>query len=153
MRYVRAIYSNSSGLDGKENGGVTDCGCTAVILRTSILLGCYALCSLFASYYVVKWEETLVFSFVFHNGSFGLRCRKDIFVLGGLHLEFVHGLASLGNIDLVIALHNRELLSLSPEEKPFRRKRFSFRNHSFAREEKNMIVSFRKRKQKMETSW
>ena len=49
------------GLYGKKNGGVTDCGCTAVMLRVSILLGCYALRSLFASYYVGKVEETQVF--------------------------------------------------------------------------------------------
>ena len=100
---------------------MTDCGCTAVILRASILLRCYALCSLFASYYVVKWEETLVLSFVFHNGSFGLTCRKDIFVLGSLHLELVHRFAGLGNVDLVVALHNISLLfCFSRQERRFR---------------------------------
>ena len=96
-----------------------------MILRVSILLGCYALCTLFASYYLVKWEETLVLSFVFHNGSFGLTCRKDIFVLSGLHLELVHSLAGLGNVDLVVVLHTYfSPFCGSSEGNPFRRTHF-----------------------------
>jgi hypothetical protein len=62
----------------------------------------------------------------------------------GLHLELVHSLTSLGNIDLVVALHSDSLLLLSSAENTFRRKRFSFRSTIFTRTENNMNVSCRK---------
>ena len=42
----------------------------------------------------------------------GLICSGYIFVLCGLHLEAVHGLTSLGDIDLIVVgiAHNRSLL-------------------------------------------
>ena len=35
----------------------------------------------------------------------GLICSGYIFILGSLHLELLHSLLGLGNIDLIIALH------------------------------------------------
>ena len=61
-----------------------------------------------------------------------------------LHLELVHSLTSLGDIDLVVALHNAYLLLLSSEENTFRRKHFLFRGHSFTKDEKAMNVNWRK---------
>ena len=52
-----------------------------------------------------------------------------------LHLELVHGLTSLGDIQLVVVLvaHNRSLLFVYPESKMLSgwRASFSFRSHSF----------------------
>ena len=39
--------------------------------------------------------------------------NRDINVLSGLHLEFVHRLTGLGNVDLVVVLHKCLLLSVS----------------------------------------
>ena len=33
-----------------------------------------------------------------------LRCRRYIFLLGSLHLELIHGIASLGDIELIAVL-------------------------------------------------
>ena len=45
-----------------------------------------------------------------HNKSGSLRCRRYTLVGSSLHLELVHGFTSLGNVDLVVALHISSLL-------------------------------------------
>ena len=76
-----------------------------------------------------------------------------------LHLEAVHSLAGLGNIDLVVVLHSDSLLFIAPfhqgacflgKSNTFRRKHFSFRKHSFALRSGNITVSFRKFKHFLE---
>ena len=62
----------------------------------------------------------------------------------GLHLELVHCLACLGNIDLVVVLHSFSLLLLSWKGTLSEESIFSFRNHSFAEKGRKIRVSFRK---------
>ena len=50
-----------------------------------------------------------------------------------LHLETVHSLTCLGNIDLVAVLHTKISPLLSSDENTFRRKHFLFRGHSLAK--------------------
>ena len=57
-----------------------------------------------------------------------------------LHLELVHGLTSLRNVNLIVVLHSDSLLFLFAV----------FRIHSFAEFAGNMIVSFRNLTQKLE---
>ena len=54
-----------------------------------------------------------------HDGNSGLIGSRYILVVGGLHLELVHTLLGLGDIQLVgrIVAHNRSLL-LSFREAP-----------------------------------
>jgi hypothetical protein len=54
--------------------------------------------------------------------------QVDAHFLGCLHLETVHGLTGLGDIQLIVVIvaHRKSLLLLSSEENTFRRKRFSF---------------------------
>ena len=57
--------------------------------------------------------------------------QVDAHLLGGLHLELVHGLPGLGDVELiVIVAHNRSLLFGFPESQvAFRQESFfSFRN-------------------------
>ena len=82
--------------------------------------------------------------------------------LCSLHLETVHSFTCLGNIDLIIVLHNNlsPFLRLAfaslvfPESQvAFPRENIlSFRNSIFAECGRCMSVSFRKTKQKMETN-
>ena len=64
--------------------------------------------------------------------------------LSSLHLELLHGLLCLGNIDLIIPIaHN----TFSPfhfpgKQNAFQRKHFSFRKASFAVNKENTPVSF-----------
>ena len=88
-----------------------------------------------------------------HNGE-TLRCRKYIFIRSGLHLELVHGLTSLRNVDLVVALH----LDFSPFDvipgKPSRfplENVFSFRNPSLTKVNLAMNGVWRKDRCEMET--
>ena len=86
--------------------------------------------------------------------------QVDTNFLSSLHLEAVHSFPCLGNVDLVVVLHIFSLLLLTYifvhlaflERGTFRRKHFSFRNHSFAEKERNMIASFRKQLQKLENN-
>ena len=66
--------------------------------------------------------------------------QVDAHLLGGLHLELVHGLPGLGDIDLVVigVAHKCSLLLLSSEENTLRRKHFLFRSHSLANVENSM---------------
>ena len=67
--------------------------------------------------------------------------NRNINVAGSLHLELVHRVPSLGNVDLVVALHT--VFS------PFCFLAVLFRNHSFARNVWSISVNFRKEMQKM----
>ena len=60
---------------------------------------------------------------------------------GSLHLKLVHRFPSLGNVDLIVALHT--VFS------PFCFLAVLFRNHSFARNVWSISVNFRKEMQKM----
>ena len=75
-----------------------------------------------------------------------LRCRRYIFLAGGLHLELVHSLTSLGDIQLVIGLHsNSLLLSFSGKARRFPGENdFSFRKDIFSRHVKAMLGFLRK---------
>ena len=70
-----------------------------------------------------------------------LRCRRYIFLAGSLHLKLVHRFPSLGNVDLIVALHT--VFS------PFCFLAVLFRNHSFANIFLSISVNFRKEIQKM----
>jgi len=77
--------------------------------------------------------------------------------LSSLHLELLHSLLSLGNVDLIVS-HIFSLLLLAYifvrlaflERCTFLRKHFSFRKHSFAEKKRNMIAFFRKISQLLE---
>ena len=71
--------------------------------------------------------------------------QVDAHFLCSLHLELLHSSLSLGNIDLVIALHN-DLSPFSGFDGFIRRK------HSFAEFERITLVSFRKYRQKPEAA-
>ena len=76
-----------------------------------------------------------------------LRCRRYIFLAGGLHLELLHGLLGLGNVDpIVVAAHLDSLLTFFfGKDTGFAGKSaFSFRNHSFSRIENEIQVKVRK---------
>ena len=73
--------------------------------------------------------------------------QVDADFLGGLHLELVHCLPGLGDVELVVIVaHNRSLLlSFSPEiPTDFRRNRLLFRNHSMTRVGRAMNGDWRK---------
>ena len=67
--------------------------------------------------------------------------NRDINVAGSLHLKLVHRFPSLGNVDLIVALHT--VFS------PFCFLAVLFRNHSFANIFWSISVNFRKEIQKM----
>ena len=69
--------------------------------------------------------------------------NRDINVLGSLHLELVHGLPRLGNIQLVAVLHN--VFSSFPFLS-----RFFLRSHSITAKSGEMSVILRKRWGRME---
>ena len=75
-----------------------------------------------------------------------LRCRRYIFLGCSLHLELVHGLTSLGNVQLVVVLraHIRFSPLLSSDENTSRRKHFLFRRDSLTSCEICMNVNWRK---------
>lgn len=63
-------------------------------------------------------------------------CTWDIFLGSGLHLELVHGLTGLGDIDLVVALHFDSLLchfSRKVKGAFSGKTTFSFRDHIICR--------------------
>ena len=64
----------------------------------------------------------------------------DADFLSDKHLEAVHSLKGLGNVQLVVirVAHFCSLLLLSSDENTFRRKHFLFRNHSLTKVEKGM---------------
>ena len=68
-----------------------------------------------------------------------------------LHLELVHSFTSLGNVDLIVALHIHALLLLSSEQTLSEESVFCFRRGSFARKVHNMNVSCRKNTKFLET--
>ena len=68
----------------------------------------------------------------FHQHSIG---NRNIKVGSGLHLELVHGVPGLGDVDLVVALHFR----FSPFDFF---SRFFFRSHSFTPFPWNITVAF-----------
>ena len=78
----------------------------------------------------------------------GLICSGYIFVLGSLHLETVHSLAGLGNVQLVVVrvAHFSSLLLIdSGKSGTFRMESvFSFRGHSLTKVEKDMSGEWRK---------
>ena len=79
--------------------------------------------------------------------------QVDAHFLGSLHLELVHSLTGLGNVDLVVVLHTVfSPFCRYPESKDaFRWKiDFSFRKHSFARNKSCMPECFWKGKQFVE---
>ena len=71
----------------------------------------------------------------------------------GLHLELVHSLTGLGNIQLVVVIvaHIDSLLFVFPESKMLSglESVFSFRSHSLTKGKRKNHVSFRKSTQKM----
>ena len=69
--------------------------------------------------------------------------NRDINVLGSLHLELIHGLPCLGNIQLVAVLHN--VFSSFPFLS-----RFFLRSHSITAKSGEMSVILRKRWGRME---
>ena len=76
-----------------------------------------------------------------------LRCRRYIFLAGGLHLELLHGLLGLRNVDpIVVAAHLDSLLIvIFGKDTGFDGKSvFSFRNHSFSRIRNQIQVKVRK---------
>jgi hypothetical protein len=70
----------------------------------------------------------------------------------GLHLELVHCFPCLGNIDLIVALHNSLSFCFLSEMPCPPKKAFSFRMDSFTLFFGDMTVSFRKSTQKMEVA-
>ena len=66
-------------------------------------------CLHFASSYVKRGRIAVYISFLkfLHNKSGSLRCRRYTLVRSGLHLELVHSVPGLGDVDLVVALHFR----------------------------------------------
>ena len=72
--------------------------------------------------------------------------QVDADFLSCLHLEAVHGLTGLGNVQLVVVrvAHFRSLLLLSSDENTFRRKHFLFRGHSLTEDVFDMNVKCRK---------
>ncbi len=65
--------------------------------------------------------------------------QVDADFLSDKHLEAVHCLTGLGNVQLVVRVdHFCSLLLLSSDENTFRRKHFLFRNHSLTKVEKGM---------------
>ena len=76
-----------------------------------------------------------------------LRCRRYIFLGSCLHLELLHGLLGLGNVDpIVVAAHLDSLLTFFfGKDTGFHGKSaFSFRNHSFSRIPNQIQVKVRK---------
>ena len=76
-----------------------------------------------------------------------LRCRRYIFLGSCLHLELLHGLLGLGNVDpIVVAAHLDSLLTFFfGKDTGFAGKSaFSFRNHSFSRIPNQIQVKVRK---------
>ena len=81
----------------------------------------------------------------------GLICSGYIFIGSGLHLEAVHSLTGLRDIDLIVVLHTKFSPLLSSDENTFRRKHFLFRNHSLTKVEISMNGEWRKDWQQMES--
>ena len=76
-----------------------------------------------------------------------LRCRRYIFLGSGLHLELLHSLLGLRNVDpIVVAAHLDSLLTFFfGKDTDFAGKSaFSFRNHSFSRIRNQIQVKVRK---------
>ena len=80
--------------------------------------------------------------------------QVDADFLSSLHLELVHSLTSLGNVDLVVVIvaHIRfSPLSFSGKQGAFRMERvFSFRRHILTRFGCHILVDYRKKTKKMD---
>ena len=72
--------------------------------------------------------------------------QVDAHFLGSLHLEAVHSLTGLGNVQLVVVrvAHIESLLCFLRKDNAFRRKHFLFRTYSLTKVESCMNVNWRK---------
>jgi hypothetical protein len=117
------------------------------ILDGDLVALCYAVCSMECkgSYGTILFDHLAADGASLAGGQVTVVAvsQVDAHFLGSLHLELLHSLLSLGNIDLVV-LHLRFSPFRFLRKKTLSEESFSFRKASFTRGENNMNVFKRK---------